>query len=119
MAFVVLYNLTNVNISERVREIATIKVLGFYDPEVGAYVYRENVFITLIGGVAGLLLGVALHSFIMKTIEMDGVMFGNAKNISSYFMAYGLTLLFSVLVNLFMYKKLKNIPMVESLKSVE
>lgn len=119
LAFVVLYNLTNVNISERVREIATIKVLGFYDPEVGAYVYRENVFITLIGGVAGLLLGVALHSFIMKTIEMDGVMFGNAKNISSYFMAYGLTLLFSVLVNLFMYKKLKNIPMVESLKSVE
>ena len=76
LAFVVLYNLTNVNISERIREIATIKVLGFYDREVGEYVYRENIILTLIGGVFGLLLGMALHAYIMTTIELDGVMFG-------------------------------------------
>ena len=74
LAFVVLYNLTNVNISERIREIATIKVLGFYDREVGEYVYRENIILTLIGGVFGLLLGMALHAYIMTTIELDGVM---------------------------------------------
>ena len=80
LAFVVLYNLTNVNISERIREIATIKVLGFYDREVGEYVYRENIILTLIGGVFGLLLGMALHAYIMTTIEVDGVMFGTKIN---------------------------------------
>lgn len=119
LAFVVLYNLTNVNISERIREIATIKVLGFYDTEVGEYVYRENIILTLIGGVFGLLLGVALHSYIMTTIELDGVMFGTKINISSFLISYGITILFSLLINLIMYPSLKKIPMVESLKSVE
>lgn len=119
LAFVVLYNLTNVNISERIREIATIKVLGFYDTEVGEYVYRENIILTLIGGVLGLLLGVALHSYIMTTIELDGVMFGTKINISSFLISYGITILFSLLINLIMYPSLKKIPMVESLKSVE
>lgn len=119
LAFVVLYNLTNVNISERVREIATIKVLGFYDREVGSYVYRENAFITLIGAVVGILLGMLLHAFIMKTVEMDSVMFGNEIKWISYVYSFLLTVLFSVIVNLFMYRRLKNIPMVESLKSVE
>lgn len=119
LAFVVLYNLTNVNISERIREIATIKVLGFYDTEVGEYVYRENIILTLIGGVFGLLLSVALHSYIMTTIELDGVMFGTKINISSFLISYGITILFSLLINLIMYPSLKKIPMVESLKSVE
>ena len=119
LAFVVLYNLTNVNISERIREIATIKVLGFYDKEVGEYVYRENIILTLIGGVFGLLLGVALHMYIMTTIELDGVMFGTKINISSFMISYGITILFSLLVNVIMYPSIKRIPMVESLKSVE
>lgn len=119
LAFVVLYNLTNVNISERIREIATIKVLGFYDREVGEYVYRENIILTLIGGVFGLLLGMALHAYIMTTIELDGVMFGTKINISSFLISYGITILFSLLINIFMYPSLKKISMVESLKSVE
>lgn len=119
LAFVVLYNLTNVNISERIREIATIKVLGFCDREVGEYVYRENIILTLIGGVFGLLLGMALHAYIMTTIELDGVMFGTKINISSFLISYGITILFSLLINIFMYPSLKKIPMVESLKSVE
>lgn len=119
LAFVVLYNLTNVNISERIREIATIKVLGFYDREVGEYVYRENIILTLIGGVFGLLLGMVLHAYIMTTIELDGVMFGTKINISSFLISYGITILFSLLINIFMYPSLKKIPMVESLKSVE
>lgn len=119
LAFVVLYNLTNVNVSERLREIATIKVLGFYDGEVAQYVYRENLVITMIGAIGGLGLGVALHAFIMKVIEMDSVMFGNAIKPISFFIAFLLTILFSILVNFFMYGKLRRIPMVESLKSVE
>ena len=119
LAFVVLYNLTNVNISERIRELHTIKVLGFYDREVGEYVYRENIILTLIGGVFGLLLGMALHAYIMTTIELDGVMFGTKINISSFLISYGITILFSLLINIFMYPSLKKIPMVESLKSVE
>lgn len=119
LAFVVLYNLTNVNISERRREIATIKVLGFFDPEVGMYVYRENIFLTLIGGVFGLFLGRLLHIYIMLTVEMDAVMFGYAIKPTTYIYSYLITLIFSVVVNLAMYGKLKKLPMVESLKSVE
>jgi len=119
LAFVVLYNLTNVNISERLREIATIKVLGFYDKEVASYVYRENIIITIIGALVGLGLGVILHRFIMKTVEMDAVMFGSEIKWSSFVIAFVMTLIFSLLVNLAMYKKLINIKMVESLKSVE
>ena len=119
LAFVVLYNLTNVNISERLREIATIKVLGFYDKEVSAYVYRENIMLTLIGALAGLLLGIGLHSMIMSLAELDTVMFGRNINGISFVYSVLITMGFSIIVNLVMYRKLKKIPMVESLKSVE
>lgn len=119
LAFVVLYNLTNVNISERLREIATIKVLGFYDNEVSAYVYRENILLTIIGSAAGLLLGIVLHSLIMDLAELDNVMFGRNINAISFVYSFLMTMLFAVIVNLVMYNKLKKIPMVESLKSVE
>lgn len=119
LAFVVLYNLTNINISERLREIATIKVLGFYDNEVAAYVYRENMLLTFIGSLLGLGLGILLHRFIMTTIELENVMFGRNINGLSFLYSVGLTVLFGALVNLVMYFKLKKIPMVESLKSVE
>ena len=119
LAFVVLYNLTNINISERLREIATIKVLGFYDREVDAYVYRENMILTFIGSLFGLLLGVAFHRYIMTTIELENVMFGRNINGLSFLYSVGLTILFGVIVNLVMHFKLKKIPMVESLKSVE
>ena len=119
LAFVVLYNLINVNISERIREIATIKVLGFYDNEVASYVYRENIILTLIGGLVGLGLGVVLHHFIMEVVELEDVMFGRNISFSSFALSYAITLLFGLLVNLVMLKRLKNIPMIESLKSVE
>lgn len=119
LAFVVLYNLTNINIGERIREIATIKVLGFYNNEVSSYVYRENIVLSIIGSIAGLLVGVVLHRFIMVSIEQDGVMFGNHIKAMSFLYAFLITLVFVVLVNIFMYRRLKNIPMVESLKSIE
>lgn len=119
LAFVVLYNLTNVNISERIREIATIKVLGFYDNEVSAYIYRENTILTFIGIGLGLIIGKYLHIFIMLTVEMDNIMFGLKLDPKSYLMAIGLTIFFSVLVNIVMHYKLRDIAMVESLKSVD
>ena len=119
LAFVVLYNLTNINLSERLREIATIKVLGFYNSEVSAYVYRENFILTIIGAGLGLFLGVGLHRAIMNSIEQDGVMFGNYISGSSFIYSFMITLVFGILVNIFMYKKLVNIKMVESLKSIE
>lgn len=119
LAFVVLYNLTNVNISERKREIATIKVLGFYDREVSSYVYKENLILTLIGIVIGLLLGTILHRFIISTAELGSSMFGRTIGIWSYVISFLLTLGFAILVNFFMYYKLKSINMVESLKSID
>lgn len=119
LSFVVLYNLTNVNISERIREIATIKVLGFYNKEVYAYVFRENIVISAIGALAGLGLGVVLHHFIMGTLEFEDIMFGNVIRWQSYVISFAFTMIFSLLVSLFMQKKLKKVPMVESLKSVE
>ena len=119
LSFIVLYNLTNVNISERIREIATIKVLGFYDKEVAAYIFRENVLLTIVGMFAGLILGVVLHQFIMVTVEMDYVMFGRSINTISYVYAGLLTVGFALLVNWAMYFKLKKVQMVESLKSVD
>ena len=119
LAFVVLYNLSNVNISERIREIATIKVLGFYDKEVSAYIYRENVILTLIGAVVGLGLGVILHQFIMITVEVENMMFGRLINPLSYAVAFILTIVMGTIVNLVMNKKLKKVEMVESLKSVD
>ena len=119
LAFVVLYNLTNVNISERIREIATIKVLGFYDKEVSAYVYRENTILTILGTLAGLVVGIFLHRYIMTTVEMDNLMFGLDLEPNSYIISIILTLGFAAFVNIAMYYKLKNIEMVESLKSID
>ena len=119
LTFVVVYNLTNVNISERIREIATIKVLGFYNGEVALYVYKENVIISMIGAAVGLVLGTFLHGYIMKTVELDNVMFGNYKSPISFVYSFILTMVFSIIVNLVMYGKLKKVPMVESLKSIE
>ena len=119
LAFIVLYNLTNINLSERIREIATIKVLGFYNGEVAAYVYRENIILSLIGAATGLVLGIYLHRAIMASIEQNGIMFGDYIAGLSFFFAFAITLVFTMLVNLFMYRKLSHIHMVESLKTIE
>lgn len=119
LAFVVLYNLNNINITERQRELATLKVLGFYDGEVSQYVFRENILLSLIGILAGAVFGIFLHRYVITTVEVDAVMFGrNIKPIS--FVYSGLiTFGFSMFVNMVMHFKLKKINMVESLKSVE
>lgn len=119
LAFVVLYNLNNINISERQRELATLKVLGFYDGEVSSYVFRENVVLTLIGAVVGAGLGAILHQFIIVTVEIDSYMFARTVDFPSYIYSAIITILFSLIVNGVMYFKLKKINMVESLKSVE
>lgn len=119
LAFVVLYNLNNINITERKRELATIKVLGFYDKEVSAYVLRENILLTIIGVVVGIALGSILHRFVIVTVEIDSVMFTRIIENISFVLSAALTCMFSFLVNAVMYFKLKKIDMVESLKSVE
>lgn len=119
LAFVVLYNLTNVNITERIREIATLKVLGFYDNEVSSYVFRENNILSVIGGIIGLGIGVALCQFIIQTAEIDEVMFGRSIHPLSFLWAFLITVAFSLIVNFIMRRDLKKISMVESLKSVE
>ena len=119
LAFVVLFNLTNINITERMRELATLKVLGFNEREMGAYVYRENVVLTLFGVALGLVLGKLLHQWLILTVEIDMAMFGRSAQPMSYLYAVGLTILFSLLVNLLANRKLRKIDMVESLKSVE
>ena len=119
LAFVVLYNLTNINITERTRELATLKVLGFYDGETSAYVYRENIFLTLFGIVLGLFLGRLLHSWLVLTVEVDMVMFGRTAPPYAYILAAVLTVIFSLAVNVAAHFKLKKVDMVESLKTVE
>lgn len=119
LAFVVLYNLNTVNIAERKRELATLKVLGFYNMEVAEYVYRENILLTFLGAVVGAVLGRFLHLFIIETVEVDSAMFGRNINMPSYIYSLILTVTFSMLINGVMYFKLKKIDMVESLKSIE
>lgn len=119
LAFVVLYNLNNINISERRRELATLKVLGFYDKEVSQYVFRENIVLTLIGSMVGVVFGLILHRFVILTAEVDLMMFGRNIKFMSFCYSILLTFLFSFLVNLFMHFKLKKLDMVESMKSVE
>lgn len=119
LAFVVLYNLTNINITERQREIATLKVLGFNAREVNAYIYRETLLLSAIGALVGCVLGIFMEGFVVVTAEVDQVMFGREIHALSFVIAFVLTMLFSVLVTLFMRKKLSDIDMVESLKSVE
>lgn len=119
LAFVVLYNLTNINIAERVREIATLKVLGFKPHEVDAYIYRETLLLALIGAVAGLVLGVYMEGFVVVTAEVDQVMFGREIHPQSFLLAFALTMVFAVAVTVAMRGKLRRINMVESLKSVD
>ena len=119
LAFVVLYNLANINIAERQREIATLKVLGFYDKEVDNYINKENIIFTIIAIVIGLVLGTFLTSGIISSIEIDSLRF--MKNILpiSYVYSAGITLVFSIIVNFIIHFVLKKIDMIESLKSVE
>lgn len=119
LAFVVLYNLTNINITERTRELATLKVLGFYDTETSAYVYRENVFLTFFGILMGLVMGRFLHSWLILTVEVNHVMFGRTAPQYAYVYAAVLTVVFSAIVNVAAHFKLKKVDMVESLKTVE
>ncbi|HIS39739.1 MAG TPA: FtsX-like permease family protein [Candidatus Aphodovivens avistercoris] len=119
LAFVVLYNLTNINITERAREIATLKVLGFTRAEVNAYIFRETVILSIIGALVGLVLGIFLEAFVVQTAEVDQVMFGREIHAASFAIAFALTLVFTVLVMLAMRRKLQAIDMVESLKSNE
>lgn len=119
LAFVVLYNLSNVNISERKREIATIKVLGFTRKEVDAYINRETILLTILGSLIGLGIGIGLHHLIMNLAEMDDIMFGRTINSISYVISFVMTIGFNAIINLCMHKKINNIQMVESLKAVE
>ena len=119
LAFVVLYNLTNINISERVKEIATIKVLGFTDHEVNTYINRESVVLSVIGTAIGLVLGIFLHRYIVSSAELTSMMFGRNVKALSFIYSAAFTMLFSVLVNLIMSRKLHRISMVESMKAPE
>lgn len=119
LAVIVLYNLNNINIMERRRELATIRVLGFYDGELAMYVYRENILLTVLGTLFGIVVGIFLHRFVILTCEIDMIMFGRDIRTFSYFASIALTVLFSVIVNAGMFYKLRKIDMVESLKSME
>ena len=119
LAFIVLYNLTNINIQERKSEIATIKVLGFYPKEVYDYVFRENIILAFIGSIVGLGLGKMIHTYLIRTVEVDMAMFIRTVNIRCYMIAIILTMAFTFLINLYMRRVLKKIDMVESLKSIE
>jgi putative ABC transport system permease protein len=117
LAFIVLYNLTNININERRRELATLKVLGFHNEEVSSYIFREITILSIVGTFVGLLLGKYLHLFIVLTVENPNFMFGRDISLLSYILSGVITLIFSVVVDLFMVKKLRNIKMVDSLKA--
>ena len=119
LAFIVLYNLTNINISERIREIATLKVLGFYSNETNAYVFRENTALSVFGALFGLLLGKGLHAFVMAQIVVDGLRFDAVVSWQNYAIAFVLTMIFALVTQLIMRRKIGKIHMAESLKSVE
>lgn len=119
LAIVVLYNLSNINMTERMRELATIKVLGFYDGEVSAYVYRENILLTVAGIALGCLMGKYLHGWLIRSVEIDIMMFGRQVKPMCYVASAGLTSLFSVIINIIAHRQMKGIQMVESLKSAE
>jgi putative ABC transport system permease protein len=119
LAFIVLYDLTNINITERIREIATIKVLGFYPGETASYVFRENIVLTALGALLGLALGTALHSYVMAQIRIDMMHFETRIVPTSYLLALAFTFLFAIIVDVVMYFKLERINMAEALKSIE
>lgn len=116
LAFIVLYNLNNINISERIRELSTIKVLGFYDNEVTMYIYRENIFLTIVGIIVGLVLGYFEHLYVLTTVELDILMFSPALHWQSYGYASLITIFFALVVGIVIYFKLKKIDMIEALK---
>ena len=119
LAFIVLYNLTNINITERVREIATIKVLGFYQNEVASYVFREIILLSVLGSLAGLLMGKALHAYVMAQIQIDSMFFACRIAPLSYVLSFCMTILFTFAISLGMRPRLRKIDMAESLKSIE
>lgn len=119
LAFVVLFNLSNINVNERIHELATIKVLGFFDGEVAAYIYRENTISAMLGMAVGLILGVFLERFVVKTAEVDAVMFAQEIPFYCFVAAGAMTLMFAVIVNIYLYFRLKKIDMAASLKAIE
>ena len=119
LAMIVLYNLTNINVSERKKELATIKVLGFYEPEVARYIYRETNALSFIGMLVGFVFGIWLHAFVIHTAEVDAVMFGRTLYPKSYVLAGAITILFTLFVDLIMLPKIRGISMVESMKANE
>ena len=119
LAFIVLYNLTNINITERAREIATIKVLGFYDAETNRYIFRENIILTILGAIVGLPMGKALHAFVMSQIRIDLMCFDVRVEPKSYLLSVALTLGFGLLVNAALRRKIRAVDMAQALKSIE
>lgn len=117
LAFIVLYNLNNINISERIRELSTIKVLGFYNREVTMYIYRENILLTIFGVITGLVLGKILHGYVLTTVELDMLMFSPKIHRLSYVYSSIITIFFTIVVGFVMYQKLKKVDMIEALKS--
>lgn len=119
LAFIVLYNLTNININERRKELSALKVLGYHNEEIAAYVFRETAILSILGTLAGLFLGVLLHAFVIKSVEASNLMLGRDILPMSYILSAALTFVFSLIVNLFMIGKLRKIEMVESMKAIE
>ena len=119
LAFIVLYNLTNINITERIREIATIKVLGFYEKETNAYVFRENIILTVLGILLGIPMGIALHAYVMAQIQIDMIHFDVRIAAVSYAISIALTLVFALIVDLALRGKIRRIDMAQALKSIE
>ncbi|HEY2494090.1 MAG TPA: FtsX-like permease family protein [Paenibacillus sp.] len=119
LAIIVLYNLTNININERRKELATLRVLGFHNKEVAGYIFRETTILSIIGTLVGLLLGVLLHGFVIRTAETTDLMFGRNITITSFVLSAAVTLLFSFIVDLIMYQKLRKIEMVDSMKAID
>jgi len=119
LSFIVLYTLTSININERMRELATLKVLGYHNVESAGFVFREGLILTVFGALIGLLIGIPLSHYIMGTVEVSQVMFGRQILPMSFVLSVALTIVFSVIVDLFMYRAIKKIDMVGALKSVE
>ena len=119
LAFVVLYNLTNINIIERIREVATVKVLGFHSGETASYVLRENLMLSVLGGLLGLGLGKLLHWYVMLQVQVDAMTFDMRISILSYLLSFLCTIVFALIANLLMRFKLEKVNMAESLKSME
>ena len=119
LAFITLYNLTNINIMERIREVATVKVLGFTPRETAEYILNENLMLSFFGSAFGLLLGKLLHRFVMESIRLDYMSYDVRIAVLSYALSFVVTIVFALLTNLFMRRKLEKVNMAESLKSVE